>query len=713
MAGRTTDTNTALERAFFEWDRGDYVAALTTYQDVLAGPDAASALETIALQTGELSRTTELTADGANPTFSSDGRRFSFETGPGIVAGVAIGSDRITHVRAISAASADQATLSGGDASFCPDGRHIAYLRVASSPELAKAEALVDEATTAAQRTPRVLALRRLMARTGRIVVRDLETGADHELNAGALLKTAITCAADDTVLVAGTPEDNFTSTQIYAVRAESAPEPVTQGDGFKIPSVIDASGRTLLFLMPRQGPFRMASETATAGSGGNASLAATFGLLSPTRKTTIVSGFAPALSRDGRTLVWIERSGPVDALSEQRLVMASTATPETRSILHKGTERLDAPALATDGARVAFQMMSADDWEIFVADRGGEHETRVTREIQHDVLPQFLTSDRLLAVIGEPRHRRSYVYEPVGRSAGNAAVPAASAFSRTRLFHNNTVRTIAPEYAWVASRDGSKVLIVAERDGDTVSPERGVYLTDLSERVTLAELRDRVAASLKAERELRNFGRRTFAPIADDVSRVTSESSTARIFAYEKALFDFDSKHITRPGNRLASEYLFNTYKSFGYEPEYQWFDARRGALGGQTANVVATLQGHRQSRARLRRQQPLRLGRGRARRRRRHVGHGGAARSGARPRRASAAGDDRVRVVHRRRSRAARQPRVRPPRGRRQDASRRRAEQRHDRLGQRSAARQHDPLLESRHPRHPARRGDAVHAI
>jgi hypothetical protein len=48
-AGRTTDTNTALERAFFEWDRGDYVAALTTYQEILAGPDAASALETIAL----------------------------------------------------------------------------------------------------------------------------------------------------------------------------------------------------------------------------------------------------------------------------------------------------------------------------------------------------------------------------------------------------------------------------------------------------------------------------------------------------------------------------------------------------------------------------------------------------------------------------------------------------------------------------------------
>jgi len=96
-AGRDRITDTALERAFFEWDRGDYVAALTIYQDLLAGPDAAQALETIALQTGELYRTTELTTDGANPTFSADGRRFSFETGPGIVAGVGSGSERITR----------------------------------------------------------------------------------------------------------------------------------------------------------------------------------------------------------------------------------------------------------------------------------------------------------------------------------------------------------------------------------------------------------------------------------------------------------------------------------------------------------------------------------------------------------------------------------------------------------------------------------------
>ena len=70
------------------------------------------------------------------------------------------------------------------------------------------------------------------------------------------------------------------------------------------------------------------------------------------------------------------------------------------------------------------------------------------------------------------------------------------------------------------------------------------------------------------------------------------SEASTSRIFGYEQALFDFDSKHITRPGNKLASAYLFDTYKSFGYAPEYQWF-ARTEAAGGQTANVIATLKG------------------------------------------------------------------------------------------------------------------------
>src|SRR5581483_57657 len=84
----------------------------------------------------------------------------------------------------------------------------------------------------------------------------------------------------------------------------------------------------------------------------------------------------------------------------------------------------------------------------------------------------------------------------------------------------------------------------------------------------------------------------RSYSPIAAEVRRVVEQVSTNRIFEHEKTLFDFDSKNISRPGNKQAAEYLFATYQSFGYEPEYQWFEARQ-ALGGKTANVIAKLPG------------------------------------------------------------------------------------------------------------------------
>src|SRR6185295_19146731 len=118
----TTAPSPTLAGADEDWDRGDYVAALTAYQQLLNGPGAASVVEPIALRTGELFSTTELTTDGANPVFAADSRHFSFETGPGVSAGTASGANRVTHVRSTAAPSADAATLDGGDASFCPDG---------------------------------------------------------------------------------------------------------------------------------------------------------------------------------------------------------------------------------------------------------------------------------------------------------------------------------------------------------------------------------------------------------------------------------------------------------------------------------------------------------------------------------------------------------------------------------------------------------------
>src|SRR5262249_37609630 len=208
-----------------------------------------------------------------------------------------------------------------------------------------------------------------------------------------------------------------------------------------------------------------------------------------------------------------------------------------------------------------AYQQMLEDDWEIFVANRDGSGEQRVTHEIQHDVMPRFLANDRLLALVGEPRHRRSYLYELSGSEP-----------SRTRLFHNNTVRTIAPEYQWSPSPDGRQILIGAERDGDTVSPERGVYLVDLRRTVAKSAVVERLRANLKRETALKAAGTHAFASIGADVRRVLSQVSAARIFHYEQALFDFGSKHISKPGNQRAAAYLFDTFASFGYAPEYQW---------------------------------------------------------------------------------------------------------------------------------------------
>jgi hypothetical protein len=558
IAGAASDSLSGLlDRATFDWDKGNFVAALETYQAILEGPNAQQALEPIALQTGELYRSIELTTDGADPVFAPDGRRFAFTTN------TANASDRTTHVRAIDKPDVDLTTVQGGDASFCPDGRRLAFVRTRATPELTQAQDALAHAAPGAERATRLLELNRATARASRIFERDLESGReDARGGSDSYRGGAVVCGADGIFFSGGEGE---TSSQIYLTQTGDQARSLTTGDGLKTPLRTDLAGRTLIFT--------------TRGAGATNGRVATFGVVTADRRVLPIDGFAPALSRDGTEVAWIERDRDAPDAGEERLMVASTGGTFTPKIVRKGAERLDAPAIAPDGTRLAFQMMPREDWEIYVVGRDGGEETRVTREIQHDVVPQFLTDTRLLAAIGEPRHRRSYLYD-------------LTSMKRTRLFHNNTVRTIAPEYSWVPNADGSKILIVSERDGNTVSPDRGVYLMDLASTVTVQDLRTRVAADLKSERALRAEGKRMFAPIADAVRGAVGEISATRAYSYEKSLFDFDSKHITKPGNRKASEYLFNTYQSFGYAPEYQWFSPR-GALGGQTANVVATLKG------------------------------------------------------------------------------------------------------------------------
>jgi hypothetical protein len=233
--------------------------------------------------------------------------------------------------------------------------------------------------------------------------------------------------------------------------------------------------------------------------------------------------------------------------------------------------------------------MMPREDWELYTIGAADSVPVRLTHEIQHDLSPQFLSNTTVLGLIGEARHRRSHTYDLATRE-------------RTKIFHNNTVRTIAPEYEWVPSPNGTKVLIVAERDGDTVTPHRFLYCTDLSRPVTRAELVHRVDSALTAERALRAYAQRVFAPIDTAVRAVVRNVDVGRIYDHAKTLFSFDSKYITQPGNAKAREYLLNAYRSFGYDAKFQTFQtsAGGGGRGGggagatiETANIIAVLPG------------------------------------------------------------------------------------------------------------------------
>jgi hypothetical protein len=73
--------------------------------------------------------------------------------------------------------------------------------------------------------------------------------------------------------------------------------------------------------------------------------------------------------------------------------------------------------------------------------------------------------------MMGEARHRRSHIYD-------------VNTKEFYRLFHNNSVRTVSMENAWAPGADGRFMLVVAQRDGNTISTEQGVYLVRIGDRI-------------------------------------------------------------------------------------------------------------------------------------------------------------------------------------------------------------------------------------
>jgi Tol biopolymer transport system component len=536
-------------RAVDAWEAGKYPAALEDLRALVQSPASADYFERVALLTGELYVSTVLTTDGRNPRISGNGAFASYETG--------MGPSLVTRVVRMTPSPTVVADLQTTTVAFDRSGRRLAWLRATGPTDPAATE----------------------------IVVRDLTGGAEQVWLGPGLQKSGLMWSGDDqSVIFVGGQAADAARNDIYSVRQGSAPVVLTDQPGFKSAPVVDARGTTLAYTVAAASPFAARGGGAAGGRGGGGGgggraggAGTTYGIVSLADKTTrTVTGSALTLSGDGSAIAWITRDADTYTLNA---APAATAQP---AVVRSGRDRLDAPALSPDGRNVAYQMMTNTDWEIYVSTRDATPvHRRVTRDIQHDLLPRFLSNTTLIGLMGEARHRRSQLYD-------------LTTGTRTRLFSNNSIRTVSPEYIWTPSADGQHLILQAERDGDTVSVERDITVMDLTKKISQAELLARLDRQLAAENDLRARMTAAYKPIAARVRSVVDQGAVNRVYGYEKTLFDFDSKYITQPGNLKAIEYLEKTYRSFGYTPEIQWFTPPAlQASGGKTGNVVATLKG------------------------------------------------------------------------------------------------------------------------
>jgi hypothetical protein len=548
--------STAFGAAALAWERGEYPLALRTMTRLLQSPGGERHRAAIALLTGERYRTDSLAPDGRALRVSADGRYASWETGTGAAT--------VTQVVRLDPAGTvtPVTTLRAGGVVLAPSGGRVAYLRVDEDAELAAARAELARVAGGGNRDamrPAMQRVQELEGRLARVVVHDLASGAETVLPDGALVTRALAYAPDMRAMYVLARPASGTDTTLYVVRGggASAPEPLGRGRVVGSELTVAPGGAHVVVSGSAAGRTPSFSVVNTA-----------------TGEVRTIAGLQPSVSGDGSTLAYLVRDG-----REFSIRLLSLRADGEPVVVKRTTDSLETPALSPDGRRVAFSAMPSQDWELFVIDASGDSasERRLTRELQHDRFPRWVDGATLLSARGEGRHRRSSLYDV---ATGRA----------TRMFHNNSVRTIAPEYEWVPTPDGARVLVVAERDGNTVSPERGVYVVHLKREVTTAQLQERLRQQLDAEEALRERARRMYEPIRAAVKQATDSVSIERLYGYQKALFDFGSKHITRPGNLPARQWLLNAYRSFGYDARFQEFTPRTAPL---TANVIATLRG------------------------------------------------------------------------------------------------------------------------
>ena len=582
----------AHDLARLAWDTGDFVKALEGFSTLLKGPEGGRFFEPIALLTGELFRTVEVTTDGRAVRLSPDGIYGAYETGArGTV---------MTKIFTLAEPAKTMTAIRGTSFIFSPSPKIGAYLKILETPDVTKLRQEIE--VLGGQPAPDRQALSNkqrelayLEAKTAQIVLLDLGTKKETVVKTEGFLKSGLAFSSDGKVIYfTGAKTTDEASNEIYAVSAAGGVRPLSVGPGFKTNPAAVPGGKFILYSPSMDSPFPKpeapVTKPATGGApssgqtppgGGRPAGAPGGGRPGPVRQfallnlvdqsTKTFAGTGPSVSADGGVLVFVGQDGTESTINLVKL----TGDP-TPAVIKKSAERIGSAALSPDGTGVVFDVPYTRNGEIFFIGVDGKNEMRLSREIQPDRAPRFLDAGTVLAVKGESRHSRSYLYDLKTQTA-------------TRLFHNNLLRRIAQEYEWVADPTGRRIAIVAERDGDTITPDRGVYIVDRTKKITTPDLLARLESSLAEEKSLRDWGERTYGPIRAAVQAAVDRVSITKIFDHETTLFDFDSKYITAPGNRKAAEYIFAQLRSFGYTPEYQEFESR----GTRTANIRARLPG------------------------------------------------------------------------------------------------------------------------
>src|SRR5690349_2293381 len=137
------------------WLEGKYATALRDYAALLKAPGGDQYLEQIALQTGELYQTEEITTDGRTPRLSPNGSLFLYE----------IGTPQLTITRVLQTTGDHKsvAELPGVSAVISPSGQKAAYIKPKQNDEIAKAQTALDAAPAQGpERTAAQQALNRL-----------------------------------------------------------------------------------------------------------------------------------------------------------------------------------------------------------------------------------------------------------------------------------------------------------------------------------------------------------------------------------------------------------------------------------------------------------------------------------------------------------------------------------------------------------------------